>query len=169
MGAQQHRLYFALGGNLGDSHVIFDQAICVLAKKMTIEKLSSRIATQAMYNTQQPDFLNMVGKAITDLTPRQILDYFKQIEVDFGRDLSAKRYSERALDIDLLYYDDRISTQDVLLPHPLLHERHFVLDPLSEIIDADFFDPLREKTVAMMQIELAEREELSEKIVGANG
>lgn len=83
--------------------------------------------------TAQPDFLNLVAQVATTHPPHELLDWCLQVEAGLGR-ARRERWGPRTIDIDLLIYDDvRIDDGKLILPHPRMHERSFVLVPLAEI------------------------------------
>ncbi len=153
--ADKQVIYISMGSNIGDRNQHFNQAIAILAQNIDIQQQSHRFVTKAMYNTQQDDFLNMVIRATTFMPARQLLTLFKDIERSFGRDLQAARYSPRPLDIDLLFYGNQIITEDDLkVPHPLLYERKFVLEPLVQVADNAFYDPHSGKRATQLLTDL---------------
>ena len=130
------RAFLALGGNLGDPQQAFVTACRSLAEHPQIELLqaSSLYRTPAVGGPSgQPDYLNAVIEVDTDLAAEDLLDICLQIETSAGRTRQI-RWAARTLDIDLLFIDNlTINTARLTLPHPLLHQRHFVLLPLVEI------------------------------------
>jgi 2-amino-4-hydroxy-6-hydroxymethyldihydropteridine diphosphokinase len=126
-----------LGANVGDARTTLDQAIAALcnARDMRLRARSSDYRTPAWGVTDQPPFVNLCIAVDTDLPPRQLLDRALTVERAFGRNRSAeRRWGPRTLDIDLLTYDDlSIDEPGLVLPHPHLLERAFVLVPLAEI------------------------------------
>ncbi len=148
-------IYIGMGSNVGDRNQHFNRAIAVLSQNIEIQQLSHRFVSKAMYNTQQDDFLNMVIRGASFMSARQILTFFKQIEQSFGRDLQAARYGPRPLDIDLLFYGNHIIDEaDLKVPHPLLYERNFVLEPLVQVADNDFYDPHSGKRATQLLTDL---------------
>jgi 2-amino-4-hydroxy-6-hydroxymethyldihydropteridine diphosphokinase len=130
------RVFLALGSNLGQRENYLAAAILALKNNPAINVVqeSSVYVTAPMYNPDQPDFLNMVIEIATDLRPEQLLTFCKNTERCFGRELSAVRNSPRKIDLDIIYFDDKtITSPDLTIPHPRLHERKFVLAPLAEI------------------------------------
>jgi 2-amino-4-hydroxy-6-hydroxymethyldihydropteridine diphosphokinase len=100
---------------------------------MEISKSSAVYQTKPWGYLDQPDFLNLVLEAWTDLKPRELLDHIKEIEKEIGREPSFK-YGPRMVDIDILVYGDLIIQEDgLVIPHPRMAERAFVLVPLVEI------------------------------------
>ena len=83
--------------------------------------------------TEQPNFLNAALKIETKLTPKDLLKSLKSIEQQLGRDFNGQRYGPRPIDLDILYYEDaELNEPDLMIPHPRIHEREFVLRPLAE-------------------------------------
>jgi len=126
--------YLGLGTNLGDRAAQLDDAIARLqAADIHILRSSSRYETAPQDVTAQPWFLNMVVKVETRLFPRQLLTVLLRIERDMGR---VRRVAKgpRVIDIDLLLYGSAIiKAPELEVPHPRLHERRFVLEPLAEL------------------------------------
>ncbi len=100
---------------------------------LKIRKCSSMHETEAWGVKDQPRFINMAVEAETDVSPEELLTLIKRIESDMGR-LPEKKWGPRLIDIDILMYDNIVMNGgDLSIPHPLMHERKFVLVPLSEI------------------------------------
>jgi 2-amino-4-hydroxy-6-hydroxymethyldihydropteridine diphosphokinase len=155
----------ALGSNLsseiGDSEKIVQAAIAQLATYPAIEvvRVSSWYRTKAITlpNTPpQPDYINGCAILKTSLSPLQLLDTLFKIEQLFGRE-RRQRWGARTLDLDLLLYGDRqINTPELVLPHPRMGDRAFVLLPLAEIA-ADWIHPVNQLAIgelAKMAIDL---------------
>lgn len=125
--------YLGLGSNLGDRKQNLAQAIELLSQKVTIDRISSTYETEPVGYEEQPLFLNAVCRVSTNLSPQQLLILAKEIESKLGR-VSSFRNASRPIDIDILLYDyEVIKTPDLVVPHPRLTERAFVLIPLVEI------------------------------------
>lgn len=128
-----HRVYLGLGSNLGDRDANLRAALARLAADVRIERVSSVYDTAPMHIEDQPRFHNIVCEGWTDLTPEALLRLAKDVEAAVGRTPSI-RYGPRAIDIDVLLYDDlQLTLPDLIIPHPRLWERAFVLAPLAEI------------------------------------
>jgi len=129
----QHTAYLGLGVNQGNRLANLLQTQQYMRTRMTIEKTSSYYRTTPMGYEDQPNFLNMVCRVSTELDPVELLQFLKRIEQRMGR-WPSFRNAPRPMDIDILLYDDVVmDTENLTIPHPRLHERAFVLVPLSEI------------------------------------
>jgi 2-amino-4-hydroxy-6-hydroxymethyldihydropteridine diphosphokinase len=123
--------YIGLGSNLGDRGENLPRAL----ERLGAARVSTIRETDPVGVTEQPRFLNAVAELETDLPPRALLDRLLEIERDLGRDReSEERWGPRAIDLDLLLYDDEVIDEPGLtVPHPRLAERRFVLEPLAEL------------------------------------
>ena len=127
--------YVALGANLGDPATTVRAAFAALANlpESLVVRCSSLYRTAPVGITEQPEFVNAVTELATDLAPEALLDALLEIEQRFGR-IRAERNGPRTLDLDLLLYGDQfVDLPRLILPHPRLHLRAFVLQPLAEI------------------------------------
>ena len=135
----QHTLYLGLGSNLGDKQ----QNIAMAVEK--IEELIGHVECQSALHITEPwgfqsdnMFVNAALKCVTILSPHEVLEKTKDIERQMGRTTKSVdgTYKDRIIDIDILLYDDmEINDPDLVIPHPLMHQRDFVMKPLNEIID----------------------------------
>jgi 2-amino-4-hydroxy-6-hydroxymethyldihydropteridine diphosphokinase len=142
-----HIVYLALGANLGDRPANLCAAIAALPPSVVVRQSSPVYETPPWGLTDQPAFLNMVVKAETRLEPAALLAYLKRIEQELGR-APTVRWGPRLIDMDILFYGDLIlNTPGLAIPHPRLHERAFVLVPLSDIAP-DLRHPVSGKTVS---------------------
>ena len=122
--------YVGLGANLGDR----ERKIRDAAELLDAVRLSTIRETEPWGLVDQPRFLNAVAELRTELTPHALLDRLLDVERELGRVREGPRWGPRAIDLDLLLYDDRtIDEPGFTVPHPLLHERLFVLEPLAEL------------------------------------
>lgn len=142
--------YIGIGSNLGNRRYNCLKAIEMLKKSgLAVHKVSSLYETEPWGLKEQPRFINMAVEIGTDLPPAKLLDLIKTIEKRMGRK-KTERWGPRRIDLDILLYDD-LSVQDdnLNIPHPLMHERTFVLEPLSEIAP-EKVHPLLLKTVSAL-------------------
>jgi 2-amino-4-hydroxy-6-hydroxymethyldihydropteridine diphosphokinase len=150
-------VYIGIGSNIGDRHGNCLKAVALIeAEGLTVLKRSALHETEPWGVKDQPRFVNMVIEAETGMPPRQLLSLIKETERRMGRTPTA-RWSPRIIDLDILLYDDIIISEPELeIPHPLMHERDFVLDPLCEIA-AQKIHPLLHRTVAELRAGLAKQ------------
>jgi dihydropteroate synthase/2-amino-4-hydroxy-6-hydroxymethyldihydropteridine diphosphokinase len=143
------RVFLALGSNLGDRYGRLIEAFERLQPFVALDAISSIYETEPWGYADQPRFLNVVCSGETDLPPEELLGRVKAIETELGREPTF-RYGPRAIDIDILLYDDSVIDQPNLhVPHAYLHERDFVLAPLSEIA-SEAVHPKLGKTVGTL-------------------
>lgn len=127
------KIYLSLGTNLGDKECNLEQALCLLSKEVTIRKKSSFYETEPVGFQDQPWFLNMVLEGETDLSVRDLLRFTQSIESEMKR-IKTIVNGPRIIDVDILLYDDEIiETENLIIPHPRMLERAFVMVPLYEI------------------------------------
>ena len=139
-------IYIALGTNLGDRLANLRSAIESFAPELRVTRESTIYETPPWGFTDQPAFLNMVIEAETNLDPRALLVYLKKKEDELGR-VKNFRNGPRLIDLDILFYDDLIMNEEnLIIPHPRLHQRAFVLMPLADIAP-ELEHPLIEKTI----------------------
>ena len=133
-----------IGSNLGQREEIINQSV-----EMMSERCGKVVAVSSLYETEpwgfvaEQDFLNQVVAVRTEKLPHELLSELMKIEKELGRERhSVEGYESRPIDLDILYYDDLIiNDDDLILPHPRLHQRKFVLMPLCDIA-ADFIHPV---------------------------
>jgi len=151
-----HTAFIALGSNLGDRRATLRQALESMSNDPAIAVVasSSFIQTRAVTKGDvapadiQPDYLNGVAQLETTLLPRALLDVMLHLELECGRVRSASnQWASRTLDLDLLFYDGlTIDEPGLIVPHPRLHRRRFVLEPMSQIAP-DFIHPVKQRTI----------------------
>ena len=139
--------YVALGANLGDRAATIRHAVDHLRDLGAVDAVSPLYETDPVGYLDQPPFLNAVARLRTRIAPAGLLNALHRIEAEAGR-VRTFRNAPRLLDLDLLFYDDLVRDDPALtLPHPRLHERAFVLVPLSDLAP-DLVHPQRRATIA---------------------
>jgi len=131
-----HAVYVALGSNLGDREANLKKALAMLIETphLYVRRVSSFIENPAVGGPEDsPDFLNAAVEVTTTLSPHALMKRLLEIEREMGRTRD-KKWEPRCIDLDLLLFGDQIISDDTLIvPHPLMHERRFVIEPLAEI------------------------------------
>lgn len=142
--------YIALGSNLGEREMQIRRALALLVETPQVEvrRISSFVSNPAVGGpADAPEFLNAAVEVVTALSPATLMKRLLEIEQQLGRERREK-WSPRTIDLDLVLYGDSIvSTDSLIVPHPLMHERQFVLQPLAEIAPKAVHPVLR-RTVA---------------------
>lgn len=129
---EQVTVYLGLGSNMGNREENLEKALDLLSQRMRMGKISSIYDTEPVGNTNQPHFLNMACQAFTRLAPEGLLALAKGIESKMGR--YGKSGDPRPIDIDILIYGEEVmETPELVIPHPKMMGRAFVLVPLAEI------------------------------------
>ncbi len=148
-------VHIGIGSNLGDRQANCREAVRLLGLRgIRVLKQSSMRETEPWGRIDQPLFINMAVEAESDHSPEDLLALLKDIEKEMGRESTA-RWGPRIIDLDILFYEDRVFHTDSLsIPHPLLHERMFVLDSLCEIIP-EKLHPVFQKTIRTLREERA--------------
>ena len=147
----EHHCYIALGSNLGNRWQNLLRALARLENSVgKIVQLSQPYETEA-WGFEAPPFINACVQIETAFSPQEVLGHLQQIEQALGRvTSSAKGYHSRTLDLDIIFYGDRVLTTEVLqVPHPRMHLRHFVLDPLLAIAP-EFEHPILRASVQQL-------------------
>lgn len=158
--------YLSLGANLGDRAATLRQAVHDLATLGAVLRVSSLYETDPVGYTDQPNFLNAVVMLETELEPLELLAGTSAIEHAHGRQRSFKN-APRTLDIDILFSGDRIVAEpDLIIPHPRLVERAFVLVPLVEIAP-DLRHPSLDTTVRDLLAQLSDEERSGVRLFAA--
>ncbi len=146
-------VYLGLGSNCGDRAMHLTDAISELdaIDGITVSSRSVFLQTAAVGPVKQPDFLNAAVAMETTMSPRRLLETCLDVERHHGRDRSVEqRWGPRTLDLDILLFDDVIVREEgLMIPHPELVHRVFVLEPLCQIAP-DVAHPVSGETIAAM-------------------
>jgi 2-amino-4-hydroxy-6-hydroxymethyldihydropteridine diphosphokinase len=157
------RVFIGLGSNLGDGRAIISAAWQRIGEEEGIATvlLSHPYISAPVDMTSRNWFTNCVGELKTDLSPLELLALVLHVEAEFGRTRNEKAegYQDRVLDLDILYYGDQsLDVPGLVLPHPRIGDRLFVLRPLAEIAP-EFKSRQHSKTVKEMELQLLEQME----------
>ncbi len=143
---EDHVVYLALGTNMGNRVANLKETIAALPPQMEVKAKSKVYETPPWGYAEQEKFLNQVLKVKTYLEPEQLLKHLKRLEVALGRTASFQN-GPRLIDIDILFYDNLVLESPALvIPHPHVHERGFVLLPMLDIAP-DFVHPVKQRSV----------------------
>jgi 2-amino-4-hydroxy-6-hydroxymethyldihydropteridine diphosphokinase len=138
--------YLSLGSNVGDREAHLRDALAHLSAAGRVVAMSAFYETEPVEFTRQPWFLNCAVALETSHTPQQLMTAILRIEEEMGRRRVQKK-GPRSIDIDILLFDDTIiDSTDLTIPHPALHQRRFVLEPLAEIAP-EALHPALKKTI----------------------
>jgi 2-amino-4-hydroxy-6-hydroxymethyldihydropteridine diphosphokinase len=150
------RAYLGLGSNLGDRHALLQQAVDALAvvSELTVVAVSPVYETEPVGGPEQPEYLNAVVAVETDAGPRRLLEIAHELEAGADR-VRGERWGPRTLDVDILLVgDERVEEADLVVPHPRMRERAFVMVPLSDLDPRFASDPPGRAGVRRTEIEL---------------
>lgn len=158
---RKQKVYLSLGSNMGNRLATLQKAIFqIQGKTGKILDISSVYENPAV-GFDGGDFFNIVVSLLTPLEPKELLDALLQIEEDFGRKRMDSGYSSRTLDIDIIYYGTETMANEILvIPHPQMQHRKFVLKPLSDIAP-QFYHPVLEKDTRNLLQECRDKSELT--------
>ncbi len=151
--------FLLLGGNIGNVEQRFRDAYKIIEKNAgKIISYSSIYETEPWGFEAKSNFLNQVIKIETPLSSTELLNILLRAEKTLGRERVNKEYTSREIDIDILFFNDQvIHTQNLVVPHPKLHERKFTLVPLFEIAP-DLFHPQLKKNISTLVDECPDRQ-----------
>ena len=144
-------LFLSLGSNLGNREENLNQAIQLIRQNISTNlSISNIYETEPWGNLNQAGFLNLILKIeISSFTPHEILEKIQKIENELGR-IRVEKWGERCIDIDIIYLDDLIlDDAQLVIPHPFMQERKFVLVPLADVA-SDWRHPVLQKTTLQM-------------------
>lgn len=140
-------VFLGLGSNVGDRKKYLEQAVRLLQNEVRVEAVSSTYATEPWGYQSENGYYNSCLRGKTTLSPEELLDLMHQVEQTLGRVRLSNGYSDRTIDVDLLFYGDLIHRSDrLVLPHPAIPYRNFVLAPLNDV-GKNFRHPVYGRTV----------------------
>ena len=141
------KVYLSIGSNKGNRSVLINKAIDEIEKKVGIIISRSSMYQSKSWGFDSNDFYNLCLLIDTDIMPKSLLINLKKIEKSMGREDIDGSYSDRFIDIDILFYDNiTTDSEDLKIPHPKIEIRKFVLVPMLEIAD-DYVHPILNKTI----------------------
>ena len=153
------RVYLGLGSNLGDKSANLKKAIYYLKKNIKVVKISAFYKTEPVGYKNQDWFLNCVVEAEAEIKPLDLLKLLKSIEKKLKR-VKTIKYGPRTIDIDILFYGDEIiKSKKLIVPHPRMHKRLFVLEPLSRI-NQNLIHPKIKKTIMELKNNLKNKKSI---------
>ena len=147
-----HIAYIALGSNMGDKEKYLNDAITMINddNMCMVNKVSSFIQTAPYGYTEQDDFLNAAIKVQTLYSPKMLLSFLQELELKANR-VRQIHWGPRTLDLDIIFYDNIVCDDDTLIiPHPEMHKRDFVLVPLKEIAPNQLHPILNKKVSELL-------------------
>lgn len=154
------RVFIGVGSNEGDRLQHLANAIQALAglRGVRVAQMAMIVESDPVGGPPQGPYLNTAVELETSLAPRALLDHLQAIERRLGRQPSAQRWAPRPIDLDLLLYDDLVLEEPGLcVPHPRMHERRFVLEPLSQLAPDLVHPVLRQPMAALLQQTVQQR------------
>jgi 2-amino-4-hydroxy-6-hydroxymethyldihydropteridine pyrophosphokinase len=159
---KKHKVYLSFGSNLGNRIANLQKAIFRTQQQVGLVLDISSVYENPAVGFEGDDFLNICISVLTPLEPKALLDTLLGIEQEFGRVRSqGDGYSSRTLDIDIIYYGQEIiNTEDLVIPHPQMQNRNFVLKPLSDIAP-QFYHPIFEKDTRNLLQECRDKSKLT--------
>lgn len=150
---ETNKVYIALGSNLGDREDNLQKALDEISGFAEIKQKSTIIETEPEGYKEQNFFLNMVIAVQTNLTAFELLEKLQETEQKMGRIRKIKN-GPRTIDLDILFFNDEtIKTPDLEIPHPRLHKRVFVLNPMNEVAP-EIIHPILKKSIKTLKNEL---------------
>jgi 2-amino-4-hydroxy-6-hydroxymethyldihydropteridine diphosphokinase len=142
-------VYLGLGSNIGDKEGFITQALCLLSEKCEVKKQSHFYRTEPVGTLQQDWFLNCAIEGETSLDPKDLLTFIQSVEHTLGR-VKTEKNGPRIIDIDILLYGNEIvQTKNLIIPHPLLQDRLFVLQPMMDLNPA-LIHPVLKKSIQVL-------------------
>lgn len=157
----KHVVYLSIGGNLGDRQENLEETLTFIEFNFgDILSTSSVYESEAWNMENALPFLNQVVKIETKLMPTELLQEIEELEEFYGRKRKKDQYLSREMDVDILFFDDEnIETDKLIIPHPRLHLRRFVLEPLTEIAP-EMVHPFLKKSMSQLLKECEDKSQI---------
>ena len=150
-------IYLGIGSNLGNRKNYIEKAkFNIIQNDISIIKSSNFYESLSWPDIKKPKFLNVVLEISSNLTPLKLMEICKKIEKSLGR-IQGPKNSPRVCDIDIIDFNNKLSTNEIILPHPRMHIRNFVLLPLFEL-NKDWRHPLSKKCIKTLILSLPNRD-----------
>ncbi|WP_372473617.1 2-amino-4-hydroxy-6-hydroxymethyldihydropteridine diphosphokinase [Capnocytophaga sp. ARDL2] len=151
-------VFLSLGSNISPRKNYLNQALKEINQRLGEITAQSKIYETPAWGFVSENFYNMAIAVQTEKSSKEVIDGCLKIEKDLGRvRLSKNGYSARVIDIDVLFFNEEIiQTEKLIVPHPLLHQRDFVLLPLQEIA-ANFVHPIYNQTITQLRNQLSDK------------
>lgn len=147
------KVFFSIGSNKGNRSELINEAIAKIDISIGKVELKSSIYETKSWGFKSSNFYNTCLLVESSLSEEQILNRILKIEKDMGRFISGDQYSDRYIDIDILFVEDIIvNSKNLIIPHPRLHLRKFVLTPMLDLAP-DFIHPILNKSIRQLEIE----------------
>ena len=160
------KIYLSIGSNKGNRYSFIKEALRLIHKDIGEVILISKIYETKSWGFQSDDFLNLCILIKAELIPKKLISKLKKIEEGIGRKRNNDKIEAREIDIDILFYSNKIVNQkDLIIPHQRLHLRNFVLYPLNDIA-ADFIHPILLKSVNELLNECEDNDTPKESLLG---
>ena len=158
---KEHAAFISIGSNIGNTVKNCRKGITALKESSGIQlkKVSKFYKTEPVDYKDQAWFINAVVEISTSLEPKQLFNSLKLNEKEAGRVRNSVRFGPRVLDLDILFFDDLVmETDELVIPHPRMHNRRFVLRPLCDI-NPDLVHPIFKKTIQNLLNNLTDKEQ----------
>ena len=150
------RVFIGVGSNEGERLACISRALQALnaVPGIRVVQMATILETEPVGGPPQGPYLNTAAELQTTLTPRELLTTLQAIEHRLGRTPSSQRWIPRPIDLDILLYDDRVMAEpDLVIPHPRMHERRFVLEPPAQLAP-DLVHPILHRTTVELLAEI---------------
>lgn len=151
------RIFLSMGSNMGNRMDFLKNASLAVKKDIGTVSAKSLVYETQSWGYEGMNYLNMVLQVNTSLSPEKLLLAIQKIEASLGRVKTIGRYTDRPIDLDILFYENEVLNVDnLVIPHPRIQDRLFVLAPMMDV-DPDFVHPVLNKTIMMLREECSDQ------------